>query len=174
MNYVKEGTGGGQLSAKNDVFALGLVFWHYVTGTAPALPADQKYAGEAIAAGWKSPMHSAAARSRVSALIASMLSLDPAERPGMKRSTPPSRPFAASAAPWSSKLDASRASGQAARRRVSLKAEIVAESPVSRGLVGRMRSRESPPPAEPVSAKTDTPPLLQPLLQDPEAGSRGR
>jgi serine/threonine protein kinase len=157
MNYVKEGAGGEQLSAKNDVFALGLVFWHYVKGMGPALPADQKYAGEAIAVGWKSPMHSSAARSRVSALIASMLSLDPAERPGMKEIHVALKNIRRVGDPVVTEAPTRRGLvGRLRDARDSLKAEIGADIPVSRGLVGKMRSRESPPPAEPVIDAADT------------------
>jgi Protein kinase domain len=84
MQYVMDGTGAANLSTASDVFALGLVFMQYVTGSSPALPSSHKYAAEAITAGWTIPTHVSASRDRVSALIAAMIDSDPAGRPSMR------------------------------------------------------------------------------------------
>jgi len=84
MRYILDGSQPEQLSAKADVFALGVVFWQYATGSLPALPAKYPYPAQAVAAGKMPTPPLPSEKDPIRLLIASMLSLEPENRPSMK------------------------------------------------------------------------------------------
>ena len=74
---------GNELNEKNDVFALGLVFWQYLAGRRPKLPGKATYAAEAIAAGAELPLPKSVRDVPLAALVQSMLAPAAADRPNM-------------------------------------------------------------------------------------------
>jgi serine/threonine protein kinase len=74
---------GDQLDGKNDVFALGLVFWRYLTGARPPLPAGATYPAEAIQAGNALVMPKVVEDRPLVSLVNSMLAKAAGERPSM-------------------------------------------------------------------------------------------
>jgi hypothetical protein len=74
---------GHQLDEKNDVFALGLVFWQYLAGTRPKLPGKANYAAETIAAGTELPLPKSVRDVPLAELVQSMLALAADDRPSM-------------------------------------------------------------------------------------------
>jgi eukaryotic-like serine/threonine-protein kinase len=78
-----EAAAGRQLDEKNDVFALGLVFWQYLVGTRPKLPGTVTYPAEAIAAGGTLPLPKSVRDAPLAALVQSMLALAADDRPSM-------------------------------------------------------------------------------------------
>jgi hypothetical protein len=74
---------GRQLDEKNDVFALGLVFWQYLAGRRPDLPGRVTYPAEAIAASAELPLPKSVRDAPLAALVQSMLAPAAADRPSM-------------------------------------------------------------------------------------------
>jgi eukaryotic-like serine/threonine-protein kinase len=74
---------GMELDEKNDVFALGLVFWQYLAGRRPDLPGKATYAAEAIAASAELPLPKSVRDAPLAALVQSMLAPAAADRPSM-------------------------------------------------------------------------------------------
>lgn len=74
---------GSRLTEKNDVFALGLVFWQYITGRRPALPAKAGYPADAVHAGTALTMPRAVKDRALADLVDRMLDADPGNRPSM-------------------------------------------------------------------------------------------
>jgi hypothetical protein len=72
-----------QLNDKSDVFALGLVFWQYLTGARPSLPRGVIYPAEAVAAGTVLVMPRAVKDRPLAELVTSMLVATPGDRPSM-------------------------------------------------------------------------------------------
>jgi serine/threonine protein kinase len=83
LRYVVGESMGDDLDDKNDVFALGLVFWQYLTGERPTLPDDINYAAEAVQKGTVLAMPSSVKDRSLADTIASMLAKVPADRPSM-------------------------------------------------------------------------------------------
>jgi serine/threonine protein kinase len=74
---------GDQLDEKNDVFALGLVFWQYLTGERPKLPGGVNYPAEAVSGGTVLTLPKSVKDRPLVDLVHSMLASGSAERPDM-------------------------------------------------------------------------------------------
>jgi serine/threonine protein kinase len=83
MQYILGKAGGNQLDEKNDVFALGLVFWQYLAGERPMLPDGASYAAEAVQEGAMLTLPKAIKDRPLADLVISMLAMAPVERPSM-------------------------------------------------------------------------------------------
>jgi serine/threonine protein kinase len=84
LQYIIGKGAAAQVDEKNDVFALGLVFWQYLAGSRPVLPDDFAYAAEAVQDSVVLSLPKRAAKDPVLAeLVQSMLVQRSAERPGM-------------------------------------------------------------------------------------------
>ena len=81
--YNVGGAAGDQLNEKSDVFALGLVFWLYLAGARPALPAGMVYPAEAVQAGTALTLPRSAKDRPLAELVHSMLAKASADRPSM-------------------------------------------------------------------------------------------
>lgn len=84
LYHVGEGPGNA-LDDKNDVFALGVVFWQYLTGELPSLPADTPYAAQAVLAGARLALPKPV-RDRdvpVAEVVEAMLARQASDRPSM-------------------------------------------------------------------------------------------
>jgi eukaryotic-like serine/threonine-protein kinase len=82
LYHVGEGRG-DVLDDKNDVFALGLVFWQYLTGCRPALPPGKVYAAQAVLAGTSFSLPKSVRDVPVAEVVGAMLAKDPGDRPSM-------------------------------------------------------------------------------------------
>ena len=74
---------GDQLDEKNDVFALGLVFWQYLTGERPKLPDGATYPAEAVSKGTVLTLPKSIKDRPLVDLVQSMLASGSGERPSM-------------------------------------------------------------------------------------------
>ena len=74
---------GDDLDEKNDVFALGLVFWQYLTGERPKLPDGVTYPAEAVSKGTVLTLPKSVKDRPLGDLVHSMLAKGSAERPSM-------------------------------------------------------------------------------------------
>jgi eukaryotic-like serine/threonine-protein kinase len=74
---------GDQLNEKSDVFALGLVFWQYLTGGRPALPPGANYPAEAIEQGSVLALPRSMKDEPIADLVHRMLLRDAESRPSM-------------------------------------------------------------------------------------------
>jgi hypothetical protein len=74
---------GDVLDDKNDVFALGLVFWQYLTGDRPRLPPDKPYAAQAVLAGTSLSLPKSLRDVPVAEVVEAMLAKDASVRPSM-------------------------------------------------------------------------------------------
>jgi serine/threonine protein kinase len=74
---------GDQLDEKNDVFALGLVFWQYLTGERPKLPDGANYPAEAVSQGTVLTLPKSVKDRPLVDLVHSMLASGSGERPDM-------------------------------------------------------------------------------------------
>ena len=74
---------GDQLDEKNDVFALGLVFWQYLTGERPKLPDGATYPAEAVSKGTVLTVPKSIKDRPLADLVQSMLVSGSGERPSM-------------------------------------------------------------------------------------------
>jgi eukaryotic-like serine/threonine-protein kinase len=84
LEYILGQVTADQVDEKNDVFALGLVFWQYLAGSRPKLPDGFSYAAEAVQDGVVLSLPKRAAKDLVLAdLIHSMLVKRSADRPSM-------------------------------------------------------------------------------------------
>jgi eukaryotic-like serine/threonine-protein kinase len=85
VGYIQEtGTAAPQLTQKADIFALGLIYAEYLSGTLPAFDAARyQYAGVAAQAGEVLRLPTAAVPTSVVDLIDRMLLADPAARPAI-------------------------------------------------------------------------------------------
>lgn len=81
--YNLDKAAGEELDGKNDVFALGLVFWLYLTGARPPLPDGVVYPAEAVQAGTALTMPRAVQDPPLADLVNSMLAKAPGIRPSM-------------------------------------------------------------------------------------------
>lgn len=82
LYHLGEGRG-DVLDDKNDVFALGLVFWQYLTGDRPALPSGKLYASEAVLAGTSLSLPRSLRDTPVAEVVEAMLAKDASARPSM-------------------------------------------------------------------------------------------
>jgi hypothetical protein len=82
LYHVGEGRG-DVLDDKNDVFALGLVFWQYLTGERTPLPPGQTYAAQAVLAGTSLSLPKSVRDVPVAEVIEAMLAKEPGARPSM-------------------------------------------------------------------------------------------
>jgi serine/threonine protein kinase len=84
LQYILGQAPGDRVTEQNDVFALGMVFWQYLTGARPTFPARFAYAAEAVREGAVPVMPKRAAEDGALAdLAVAMLANDPAARPSM-------------------------------------------------------------------------------------------
>jgi eukaryotic-like serine/threonine-protein kinase len=84
LQYILHKATADQVDEKNDVFALGLVFWQYLTGSRPGLPDGFAYAAEAVQDGAVLSLPKRAAKDRALAdVVSSMLAKRSADRPSM-------------------------------------------------------------------------------------------
>lgn len=84
LDYVqKRETDATKLTTKSDVFALGIVFHHYLVGTPPPFPDDHQYLCEAVRAGHIVTSESLGEISSpaLAELLASMMRLEASDRP---------------------------------------------------------------------------------------------
>jgi hypothetical protein len=83
VGYIQEtGTAAAELTQKADIFALGLIYAEYLTGSVPAFDAAAyQYAGVAAAAGQTLRLPPAGLPAPVAELVDRMLLADPAARP---------------------------------------------------------------------------------------------
>jgi eukaryotic-like serine/threonine-protein kinase len=83
VGYIQEtGTAAAELTQKADIFALGLIYSEYLTGSVPAFDAAAyQYAGVAAAAGQRLRLPPASLPTAVVELVDRMLLTDPAARP---------------------------------------------------------------------------------------------
>lgn len=122
LAYILGETGGGQLDEKNDVFALGLVFWRYLTGAKLVLPDGSSYAAEAVREGAVLSLPRSVKDRPLADLTVSMLAKAPSDRPSM--------------AEVHSALKLARRS-----RGETRPSPVAAEPPVKRGLRGKFLGR---------------------------------
>ena len=81
LQYVLDGSGRERLGNKSDVFALGLIFWNYLTGALPSLPSSASYAAEAVVAKGPLALRAGGVDSGLVELVSRMLAPSPADRP---------------------------------------------------------------------------------------------
>jgi eukaryotic-like serine/threonine-protein kinase len=81
--YNTGGAPGDQLDEKNDVFALGLVFWQYLTGERPGLPTGITYPAEAVSKGTALTLPKSVKDRPLADLVHSMLARGSGDRPSM-------------------------------------------------------------------------------------------
>jgi len=82
VSYIQEtGTAAAELTQKADIFALGLIYSEYLTGTMPAFAAAYQYAGVAAAAGQTLRLPPEGLPAPVAELVDRMLLTDSAARP---------------------------------------------------------------------------------------------
>jgi serine/threonine protein kinase len=141
LRYTTEEAPGDQLDEKNDVFALGLVFWQYLTGERPELPDGVNYPAEAVSQGGVLSLPGSVKDRPLVDLVHSMLASGSAERPSMSE--------------VHNTLKTARRLDPAAPTRVR---EAPVERPLpaeaTRGIIrGRLSKREAAPPAEPGKAE---------------------
>jgi hypothetical protein len=82
LYHVGEGRG-DMLDDKNDVFALGLVFWQYLTGERPPLPPGKLYAAQAVLAGPPLSLPESVRDMPVAEVVGAMLAKEAGVRPSM-------------------------------------------------------------------------------------------
>jgi eukaryotic-like serine/threonine-protein kinase len=82
LYQVGEGRG-DVLDDKNDVFALGLVFWQYLTGALPSLPPGKPYAAQAVLAGTRLSLPKSVRDVPVAEVVEAMLTKEASDRPSM-------------------------------------------------------------------------------------------
>jgi eukaryotic-like serine/threonine-protein kinase len=83
LRYTVGEAPGDQLDEKNDVFALGLVFWQYLTGERPELPGGVNYPAEAVSQGSLLSLPRSVEDRPLVDLVHSMLASGSGDRPGM-------------------------------------------------------------------------------------------
>ena len=83
LRYTVGDAPGDQLDEKNDVFALGLVFWQYLTGERPELPDGFNYPAEAVSQGSLLSLPRSVEDRPLADLVHSMLASQSDERPSM-------------------------------------------------------------------------------------------
>jgi eukaryotic-like serine/threonine-protein kinase len=82
LYHLGEGSGGA-LDDKTDVFALGLVFWQYLTGERPPLPPGRRYSAQAVLGGTSLSLPKSIRDMPVADVIHAMLAQEPGARPSM-------------------------------------------------------------------------------------------
>ncbi len=85
LSYIQGEASGHAVTAKSDVFALGLVYCQYLSGTLPTLPAEHTYAAEAVRAGRPLHFHGDAALRPTEPLLHGMLAREPERRPSVRQ-----------------------------------------------------------------------------------------
>ena len=83
LRYTVGDAPGDHLDEKNDVFALGLVFWQYLTGERPELPDGFNYPAEAVSQGSLLSLPRSVEDRPLADLVHSMLASQSDERPSM-------------------------------------------------------------------------------------------
>jgi eukaryotic-like serine/threonine-protein kinase len=83
LRYTVGAAPGDHLDEKNDVFALGLVFWQYLTGERPELPGGVNYPAEAVSQGSLLSLPRSVEDRPLADLVHSMLASGAGDRPSM-------------------------------------------------------------------------------------------
>jgi serine/threonine protein kinase len=155
VGYIQEtGTSAAELTQKADIFALGLIYTEYLTGTLPPFDPAHQYAGVAARAGEVLRLPSNTLPAPVVELVDRMLLADPTARPtiaDVHTTLMAIRPAAATTAvltapsPTRAPTIASRLKGRGLRTATPATPSPAAESKLGRRLMGRLLERGKGP-----------------------------
>ena len=151
VGYIQEtGTAAAELTQKADIFALGLIYTEYLTGTLPPFDPAHPYAGVAARAGEVLRLPPTTLSAPVVELVDRMLLADPTARPtiaDVHTTLMAIRPAAATTAvltapsPTRAPTIASRLKGRGLRTATPATPSPAAESKLGRRLVGKLLER---------------------------------
>jgi serine/threonine protein kinase len=189
---------GDQLDGKNDVFALGLVFWQYLTGERPKLPDGVNYPAEAVSQGTVLTLPKSVKDRPLADLVHSMLASGSGERPDMSevhsalkvaRRVGPAAAAPAPVAPAEPAMPAEATRGELRTRMFKREEAPAADAPAPPGKISRkklagslwsrLRPDAAPAPgfvsgsgAEPVADPPAEPAVLKGSLTGPRRVAR--
>jgi serine/threonine protein kinase len=155
VGYIQEtGTAAAELTQKADIFALGLIYTEYLTGTLPPFDPAHQYAGVAARAGEVLRLPPTTLPAPVVELVDRMLLADPAARPtiaeihstlmGIRVPTTTTAVLTAPS-PTRAPTIASRLKGRGLRTATPATPSPAAESKLGRRLMGRLLERGKGP-----------------------------